>query len=111
VLAVLAPDIEWVEGTQEFLPHHGLHRGPQEVAGKVFQMVVDNFEEFAVVPETFHDSGDVITVEGRATGKTKRGGVLDAPACWVWTVRGDKAVANHNYHDTDAWRQALAAGA
>jgi DDE superfamily endonuclease len=30
-----------------------------------------------------------------------------ARACWVWTVRGGQVVANHNYHDTDAWRAAL----
>jgi ketosteroid isomerase-like protein len=109
VLNALGPDIEWVEGTQPFLPHHGTHRGPEAVAGRVFAMVMENFDEFAVIPEHIHDGGDVITVEGRATGKTKRGGLLDAPACWVWTVRDGKAVANHNYHDTDAWREALAA--
>ena len=38
-----------------------------------------------------------------------RSGVLDARACWVWTVKGRLATANHNYHDTDAWRLALTA--
>ena len=70
-------------------------------------MVVDNFDEFAVVPDTFHDAGDVVVVEGRAVGKTKAGEVLDAAAAWVWTVRDGVATANHNYHDTDAWRLAL----
>ena len=107
VLSVLAPDIEWVEASQDYLPHHGTHRGPTEVASKVFQMVVDCFDEFAVVPEQFHDAGDTVVVEGRAIGKTKHGGVLDAPAAWVWTVRDGVATANHNYHDTDAWRLAL----
>ena len=107
VLAVLAPDIEWIESPQAFLPHRGTHRGPAEVAAKVFGMVVEHFDEFAVVPETFHDAGDVVVVEGRAVGKTKAGGILDAPAAWVWTVRDGRATANHNYHDTDAWRLAL----
>jgi ketosteroid isomerase-like protein len=107
VLAVLAPDIEWVESPQSYLPHRGTHCGPAEVAASVFAMVVENFDEFAVVPETFHDAGDVVVVEGRAVGKTKTGGVLDAPAAWVWTVRDGLATANHNYHDTDAWRLAL----
>lgn len=71
-------------------------------------MVVENFDEFAVVPERFHDAGDVVCVEGRAVGKTKAGAVLDAPAAWVWTVRDGRATSNHNYHDTDAWRRALA---
>ncbi len=107
VLAVLSPDVEWIESPQSYLPHHGTHRGPGEVAGKVFSMVVENFDEFAVVPERFHDAGDVVVVEGRAVGKTKNGGVLDAAAAWVWTVRDGLAIANHNYHDTDAWRLAL----
>lgn len=107
VLAALAPEIEWVEGPQAYLPHRGTHRGPGEVADKVFGMVAANFDEFAVVPEHLHDAGDVVVVEGRAAGKTKSGRVLDARACWVWTVRDGHAVANHNYHDTDAWRAAL----
>ena len=107
VLALLAPDIEWVESPQAFLPHRGTHRGPAEVAARVFGMVVGHFDQFAVVPETFHDAGDVVVVEGRAVGKTKAGGVLDAPAAWVWTVHDGLAVSNRNYHDTDAWRLAL----
>ena len=49
----------------------------------------------------------MVVVEGRAVGKTKLGAVLDARAAWVWTVRDGQAIANHNYHDTDAWRVAL----
>ena len=110
VLAALDPEIEWIENSQEFLPFHGTHRGPQAVASGVFMTVMANFDEFAVVPEAFHDAGDVVVVQGRAVGKTKHGGVLDAPAAWVWTVRDGRATVNHNYHDTDAWRLALAAG-
>jgi len=107
VLGVLAPDIEWIEGSQEFLPHRGSHHGPDEVAGAVFAMVMEHFDEFAVVPEHFHDAGDVVVVEGRAVGTTKLGRFLDARAAWVWTVHDGLASANHNYHDTDAWRVAL----
>ena len=107
VLAVLAPDVEWVEGSQSYLPHRGTHRSPDEVAAKVFGMVVSNFDEFAVIPERIHDAGDVVVVEGRAVGRTKGGSVLDARAAWVWTVRDGRVTANHNYHDTDAWRLVL----
>jgi ketosteroid isomerase-like protein len=107
VLAVLDPDIEWIENDQTFLPWHGTHRGPDAVAAKVFGGVHANFDEFAVVPVRFHDVGDVVVVEGRAKGRTKSGNTIDAPACWVWTVRAGKATRNMNYHDTDAWRVAL----
>ena len=108
VLAALAPSLEWVESPQEFLPHRGTHRTPDEVAAKVFGMVMTNFDTFAAVPEHIHDAGDKVVVEGRVVGTTKSGRSLDAAACWVWTVRGGLATANHNYHDTDAWRNVLA---
>jgi uncharacterized protein len=107
VMAVLAPHIEWVESPQDYLPHRGTHSSPEEVAGKVFTMVMETFDEFALIPEHFHDAGEVVVVEGRVVGKTKVGGVLDARAAWVWTVCDGLATANHNYHDTDAWRLAL----
>lgn len=108
VLAALAPDVEWVESPQEFLPFRGTHRSPEEVVRNVFAVVMEHFDEFAVVPEHFHDAGDVVVVEGRAVGRTKVGGTLDARAAWVWTVRDGRATVNHNYHDTDALRVALA---
>ncbi|MDQ6616578.1 MAG: nuclear transport factor 2 family protein, partial [Actinomycetota bacterium] len=68
VMAVLAPHIEWVESPQDFLPHRGTHGSPEEVAGTVFAMVMETFDEFALTPEHFHDAGDVVVVEGRAAG-------------------------------------------
>ena len=106
-LAALAPDVEWVESDHDYLPFSGTHIGPAQVVEKVFGSVFRYFEDFAVVPERFHDAGDVVVVEGRAVGKTRAGGVLDAPAAWVWTVRDGLAAGNRNYHDTDAFRRAL----
>jgi ketosteroid isomerase-like protein len=110
VLAVLDPNIEWVESPQDFLPFGGTHRGPDGVVSGVFMQVMAHFEEFAVVPERFHDAGDTVVVEGRAVGLSKSNRRLDAPAAWVWTVRHGKVVSNHNFHDTDAFRVALAIG-
>ena len=107
VLGGLAPDVEWIEPAQPYLPHRGTHVGPEAVVAKVFGMVQSEFETFAVVAESFHDAGDVVVVEGRHEGRTRDGRVLDAPACWVWTVRDGKAGRNMNYADTDAWRAAL----
>ena len=107
VLAALDPEIEWIENDGEFMPQRGVHIGPEAVAENVLGVLPANFDEFAVVPLAFHDAGDVVVVEGRATGTSKAGGKLDAPVAWVWTVRDGKAVRNANYHDTDAWREAL----
>jgi ketosteroid isomerase-like protein len=77
------------------------------VASGVFAKVPEHFSEFAVVPVTLHDAGDVVVVEGRVTGTTHTGRKLDAPAAWVWTVRNGKVVRNMNYHDNEPWREAL----
>lgn len=107
VLGALDPEVEWVESDHAYLPFSGTHRGPGSIVAGVFAVVMEHFEEFAVVPERFHDAGEVVVVEGRAVGKTKTGHLLDAPAAWVWTVRDGRIVANRNYHDTDAFRVAL----
>jgi ketosteroid isomerase-like protein len=106
-LAVLDPDVEWIEGEQEFLPHRGTHRGPEGVAAGVFAKVPETFREFAVTPVALHDAGDVVVVEGRVTGTTHAGRKLDAAAAWVWTVRDGRVVRNMNYHDNEPWREAL----
>lgn len=76
VLAVLDPEIEWVENSQQFVPWHGTHHGPDAVVSGVFMAVMANFDEFAVVPERFHDAGDTVVVEGRAVAVTKTGNRL-----------------------------------
>jgi uncharacterized protein len=107
VLGALDPEVEWIESDQECMPQRGTHKGPDAMAEKVLGMIPATFDDFAVVPLAFHDAGDVVVVEGRATGTTKAGGKLDAPVAWVWTVRDGRAVRTVNYHDTDAWREAL----
>jgi ketosteroid isomerase-like protein len=79
----------------------------EAVADNVLGVLPDIFDEFAVEPLAFHDAGDVVVVEGRASGTSKAGGKLDAPVAWVLTVRDGKAVRNADYHDTNAWREAL----
>src|SRR4051812_20984859 len=108
VLAVLDPDVEWIESDHEWLPIRGNHRGPEAVVAGVFSKIPELFSEFAVIPVTLPDAGDVVVVEGRATGTTHTGRTLDAPVAWVWTVRDGRAVRNVNYHDNAAWREALA---
>jgi ketosteroid isomerase-like protein len=107
VVAVLDPNIEWIEAEHDFLPWRGTHRGPDAVVNGVFAPVQAAFDEFAVIPVTLHDAGDIVVVEGRAKGRTNSGRTIDAPAAWVWTVRDGKVVRNMNYHDNDMWRAAL----
>jgi uncharacterized protein len=109
VLSAFDPEIEWVESDDPVIPYHGTHRGLDAVANEVFGTVMTYFDEFTVVPLHVYDAGDHIIVEGRAKGTTKAGRKLDAPHAGVWTVRQGKVVRMVNYHDTNAWRQALSA--
>ena len=63
VLAVLSPDIEWVESTHDYLPFAGTHRGPSQVVEHVFGPVFRDWDEFAVVPERFHDKARAALAE------------------------------------------------
>jgi ketosteroid isomerase-like protein len=110
VVSCLDPKVEWVENEEEFLPHRGTHVGPDAVVQGVFAKIPEHFSDFAVIPETMHDAGDVVVVEGRVKGTTVGGRTLDAPVVWVWTVRDGRVVRNVSAHDTDAWRVALTGG-
>jgi uncharacterized protein len=100
VLSVVSEDLETTDPGMGTV--HG--RGPFREYIETLKRAVPDAR---AVIDDMYDAGDVVVVEGRATGRTKTGRVLDAPAAWVWTVRDGVVVANHNYHDTDAWRLAL----
>ena len=103
VVAALDPDIEWIEPYPVGY-HPGTHRGPEAVVQNVFIAAAQEWDDFRVEPEQFHDAGDTVVVEGTITGRNRRTGRdLRAPVCWVWTIRNGKAVRNCNYQDTALW--------
>ena len=55
----------------------GRTSAPEAVAENVLGALPANFDEFAVVTLAFHDAGDVVVVEGRATGTSRAGTTLD----------------------------------
>lgn len=66
VLAVMQPDIEWIE--QEGGPYAGRYVGPDAVATGVFARVPEDWSDFAVTPDEFLEAGDVVVVLGWFTG-------------------------------------------
>ena len=52
-------------------------------------------------PESFHDAGDVVIIQGRYGGTRKAtGGSTNAHVVHVWTVRGRKLANFQQYVDT-----------
>jgi ketosteroid isomerase-like protein len=77
------------------------------VAEGVFQRIVSDVENFAVVPERFIDGGDTVVVEGRYRGSMKATGTpVDAQFAHVWLLRDGRVVRFQQYTDTRQWAKA-----
>ena len=108
VLAVLAPDVEWVESEATGIPTRGTHTGPQQVVENVFAVVPQDWQEFALVPEDFFADGDTVIVRGRVRAVAKASGKsMDAPFVHVFTLAGGKIQRMTNHHDTALWMETL----
>jgi ketosteroid isomerase-like protein len=59
------------------------------------------WEELRPEPTEFHVAGDVVVAVGRVYA-WGAGRVVDAPAAWVWEVRGDRLTSCRIYEDPRA---------
>ena len=103
VVEAMHPEIEWHEA--EHSPWHapGGHHGPQAVLANVFGRIPVAFDGFEVHPQTFHDAGGTVIVEGRYRARAvDTDELLDAQVCHVWTVRDGKLAGFRQY--TDTWQ-------
>jgi uncharacterized protein len=87
VLDSLDPEVEWIEASQGFLPHHDTHHARDGVVNGVFGPTSPSFDEFAMRIDRIHDAGGVVVFEGRVTSLTRADGRPDASAARLWTVR------------------------
>jgi ketosteroid isomerase-like protein len=107
-LAMMAPDVEWVESEATGIPTRGTHIGPQQVVEKVFSTVPRDWEEFVLVPEDFFADGDTVVVRGRVRAVAKATGrSMNAPFVHVFTVADEKIQRMTNHHDTALWVETL----
>lgn len=107
-LAMMAPDVEWVESEAEGVPIRGTYIGPQQVAENVFSNVPRDWQEFILDPEDFFADRDTVIVRGRLRAVAKTTGKsMDAPFVHVFTVAGGKIQRLTNHHDTAIWVQTL----
>jgi uncharacterized protein len=108
VLAVLDPQVEWIEDDVPGLPYAGTNRGAQTVAERVFAQMPDTYESFELVPEDWIDGGDTIVMLGRVT-IAKEGREETMRVAQVWTLRNGKAVRFESFQDTHASARVLGA--
>ena len=107
VLGAFDPQIQWSEAEGIYYADGNPYTGPQAVALGVFQRVVSDVAEFAVVPQRFIDGGDTIVVEGRYRGLMKATGTrIDAQFAHVWQLREGKVIRFQQYTDTRQWEDA-----
>jgi len=107
VLGTFDPQIQWREAENFLYAGGNPYVGPQAVAEGVFQRIVSDVENFAVLPERFVEGGDTVVVEGRYRGKMKANGTpVDAQFAHVWQLRDGKVVRFQQYTDTKQWADA-----
>ena len=107
-LAMMAPDVEWVESEAQGVPIRGTYIGPQQVAENVFSIVPRDWQEFSLDPEEFFADRDTVIVRGRLRAVAKTTGKsMDAPFVHVFTVMGGKIQRLTNHHDTAIWVETL----
>ena len=111
VLAAFDPDIAWYEAeSNPYQPGGEPFHGPQAVLDNLFVRLGADWDGFAVTPETLHDAGDRVVMEGRYTGTHRgTGQQLDAQVCHVWTLRDGKVTRFQQYVDTARLRAVMGA--
>jgi ketosteroid isomerase-like protein len=113
VLGAMDPEIRWHEAEgNPYMPSGEPWVGPEAVLNNLFVKLGEEWDGFTVHPQTYHDAGDVVTVEARYTGTYKATGKpLDAQVCHVWTLGDGKLKKFQQYVDTAKMREVMGAGA
>lgn len=112
VLASFDPALEWREGEgNPYQPDGSAWIGPETVVQKLFISLATEWDGFAIHLHKFHDAGDYVVMEGRASGTYKpTGRTLDAQACHVLRFRNQKMVSFQQYGDIAQLQAVMGAG-
>ena len=102
VLAGMDPDIHWHEAEgNPYMPSGEPWVGPDAILENLFMKLGEDWDGFAVHPNSFYDAGDVVVVEARYSGThNETGKELDAQVCHVWTLKDGKVTKFQQYVDT-----------
>lgn len=111
VLEAMDPQIEWREAEgNPYMPSGEPWIGPDAVVENLFAKLGEDWDGFTVHPKSFHDAGDVVTVEGRYAGTHNDTGMeLDCQFCHIWTLKDGKLVGFQQYVDTARLQEVMGA--
>ena len=102
VLALMDSEMEWCEAEgNPYMPSGEPWVGPDEILNNLFMKLGAEWDPFIVQPQTYHDAGDTIIVEGRYRGTYKKTGKsMDIQVCHIWEVRDGKLTKFQQYINT-----------
>ena len=111
VLGLLDPEVRWHEAEgSPYQPNGESWIGPDAVVSNLFEKMGDDWAEFTVHPSLFHDTGSVVTVEGRYVAEHRgTGKALDCQVCHVWTIEDGKITKFQQYVDTAQMQDVMGA--
>lgn len=111
VLGAMDSQIEWREAEgNPYQPDGSPWVGPEAIVQNLFMKLGTEWDDFAARPESFHDAGDAVVVEGRYSGAYKESGKrIDAQFCHVWKMAGDKLTSFQQFTDTGQFQDAMGA--
>jgi len=99
MLADLSEKAEWTEIAGG--PYGGTYIGAEEVIKNVFERIGADWEQFACIPEEFHDAGDTIVMTGWYSGvhaKTKKS--FKVRVAHVWKLADGKIIKFEQFTDS-----------
>ena len=107
VLAVLDPDVVWMEAESTTYADRNPYRGPQAVLEGVFMRLGADWSDFRVNVEQIVDGGDTVVGLGRYTATNKATGrPINSQFAHVWHLRDGKIVRFQQYADTAQFARA-----
>jgi ketosteroid isomerase-like protein len=105
VLDLMDPKIDFRVADNSLYFRGSAYVGRDDVRSLFARIPVD-WEGFEVVPETYHDAGDVVAVRGRYRGTYKATGKsMYVQVAHFWTVRNGKLAEFQQYIDTAGLRE------
>jgi ketosteroid isomerase-like protein len=102
VLAMLDPNVEWIEAEGNAYADGNPYIGPDAVLNGVFARVGADYDYFNVVDIKLHDmSNNQVLATLRYNGKLKKNGAtIDAQVAHHWTLNDGKVTGFQQYVDT-----------
>jgi hypothetical protein len=105
VLDVMDPKIDFRVAENSPYYRGSAYVGRDDV-GSLFARIPVDWDGFEIVPELYHDAGDVVVMRGRYRGKyNATGKSMYVQVVHFWTVRNGKLAEFQQYIDTAALRE------